>query len=113
MQEKIRVQQLQCQLDTSNRTLEHSRTEITTLKQANEELVQKSKEKSTATSSSSTTASAAASKAGGGSPTRGDSLPPTLELGREVLAVKDRLVELERQNAVLLAEKDNLTAQVE
>lgn len=38
---------------------------------------------------------------------------PTLELGREVLAMKDRLVELERQNAVLLAEKDNFTGQIQ
>ena len=35
-----------------------------------------------------------------------------LELGREVLATKDRLVGLERQNAVLLAENDNLKAQI-
>ncbi len=101
VQEKIRCQQLHCQLDTNSRTLESSRAELAQLKHANEELVQKAKAVASAPKVSS-------KEAGGTS----NSLPPTLELGREVLAVKDRLVELERQNAVLLAEKENLTAQV-
>ncbi len=113
VQEKIRCQQLHTQLDTNSRTLEASRIEIANLKNAHEELIVAQK------TSSQKSASLAESSSTGGHPAggktgnnRGDSLPPSLELGREVLAVKDRLVELERQNAVLLAEKDNLTAQV-
>jgi len=94
VQEKIRCQQLQCQMDTNVRTLEQSRTESHSLRLNNEELTRTcerhSAEKNTQSAQSA----------------------PTLELGREVLAVKDRLVELERQNAVLLAEKDNLKTHI-
>ena len=97
VQEKIRCQQLQCQLDTNCRTLEVSRAERDALKTANEELVR---------------SSSIAAKAESPKPATVTQDPPSLELGREVLAIKDRLVELERQNAVLLAEKDNLTAHI-
>lgn len=104
VQEKIRCQQLQCQLDTSVRTLELRRVECETLKNAHEELVQRCSSESHPSSASVKSSS---------SPTLPqETLPPTIELGREVLAMKDRLVELERQNAVLLAEKDNLTTQI-
>lgn len=105
VQEKIRCQQLQCQLDTNWRTLEIGRVERETLKSANEELTQR------CVAAASLELAANKSEAAGYAQQQ-ESLPPTLELGREVLAVKDRLVELERQNAVLLAEKDNLTAQI-
>uniref|UniRef100_A0A0P4Y8S8 Girdin n=3 Tax=Daphnia magna TaxID=35525 RepID=A0A0P4Y8S8_9CRUS len=105
VQEKIRCQQLQCQLDTNWRTLEIGRVERETLKSANEELTQ------CCVAAASLELAANKSEAAGYAQQQ-ESLPPTLELGREVLAVKDRLVELERQNAVLLAEKDNLTAQI-
>lgn len=104
VQEKIRCQQLQCQVDTNCRTLEFSRIERESLKTANEELTQRCV--------AATSLELAANREPAGYSQQQESLPPTLELGREVLAVKDRLVELERQNAVLLAEKDNLTAQI-
>lgn len=109
VQEKIRCQQLQCQLDTNIRTLELSRVERDTLKSSNEELVQRCT--SMAIKADSSTESSV-KLAPGSTQQQELALPPTLELGREVLAVKDRLVELERQNAVLLAEKDNLTTQI-
>ncbi len=106
VQEKIRCQQLQCQLDTNTRTIELNRVECDNLKSTNEELTQR------CATVAATSAELTALKLEASGTQQQETLPPTLELGREVLAVKDRLVELERQNAVLLAEKDNLTAQI-
>ena len=112
MHEKIRCQQLQCQMDTNVRTLEQNRSECHALRLSLEELQRKQqssqehaaieqqqKEQQQQQQQQQPAASLAQQL-------------PTLELGREVLAIKDRLVELERQNAVLLAEKDNLNDQI-
>lgn len=110
MHEKIRCQQLQCQMDTNVRTLEQNRSECHALRLSLEELQRKQQssqehaaieqqQKEQQQQQQQPAASLAQQL-------------PTLELGREVLAIKDRLVELERQNAVLLAEKDNLNDQI-
>ncbi len=100
MQEKIRCQQLHCQMETSSRTLEHVRGECSSLAVRNKELEEKVVE-------------AAADRARVPAAEAPAPALPTLELGREVLAVKDRLVELERENAVLSAENGAFKSQVQ
>ena len=88
VQEKIRCQQLHTQLDTNSRTLEASRIEIANLKNAHEELIVAQKTSSQKSASLAESSSTGAHPAGGKTGNnRGDSLPPSLELGREVLAV--------------------------
>ena len=87
------------------RTLENTVVECKSLKSTNEELVQRCASAAKAEEMSSS------EKTSDKKTFDKETFPPTLELSREVLAVKDRLVELERQNAVLLADKENLTGQ--
>ncbi|EFX61702.1 hypothetical protein DAPPUDRAFT_121141 [Daphnia pulex] len=110
VQEKISCQQLQCQLDIKTRTIDLNRVERDIRKNTNEDLTQR------CASAAANSAELSALKSEAPNDQQQESLPrslpPKLELGREVLAVKDRLVELERQMTVLLPEKDNLTAQI-
>ncbi|EFX90131.1 hypothetical protein DAPPUDRAFT_309966 [Daphnia pulex] len=110
VQEKISCQQLQCQLDINTRTIDLNRVERDIRKNTNEDLTQR------CASAAANSAELSALKSEAPNDEQQESLPrslpPKLELGREVLAVKDRLVELERQMTVLLPEKDNLTAQI-